>query len=126
MTDRSNTTILIVDDDGPILMALQLRLEHVGYKVITAKDPTSACVKARNENPDVALLDINLPGGDGFMLADQLDRLGNKIMPKVFITASKRPEFKQEAYRKGAVQFIEKPFTADRIFDALQDAVDMV
>ncbi len=124
MSDRSNTTVLVVDDDGPILAALQLRLQHVGYNVVVAKDSASACVKARNETPDVALLDINLPGSDGFQLSDQLDRLSEKKIPKVFITASKRPEFRQEAQKRGAVQFIEKPFTADRLFDALQQAID--
>lgn len=119
MTDRSDTKILVVDDDGPILAALKLRLEHAGYTVMVARDSSSACVQAKRSMPDIALLDINMPGGDGFELAKTLDRLAEKRIEKVFITASKKPGLRDRAYECGATDLIEKPFSSDRLFDTL-------
>lgn len=119
MKDRSETKILVVDDDGPILAALKLRLEHAGYTVMVARDSSSACVQAKRSMPDIALLDINMPGGDGFELAKTLDRLAEKRIEKVFITASKKPGLRDKAYECGATDLIEKPFSSDRLFDTL-------
>jgi len=117
--DRGATKILVVDDDGPILTALKLRLEHAGYTVMIARDSSSACVQAKKNMPDIALLDINMPGGDGFELAKTLDRLANRSVDKVFITASKRASLRERAKECGAADFIEKPFSSDQLFDAL-------
>lgn len=125
MKDRSDTKILVVDDDGPILAALKLRLEHAGYSVMVARDSSSACVQAKRSMPDIALLDINMPGGDGFELARTLDRLAPQRVKKVFITASKKPGLRDKALQCGAVELIEKPFSADQLFDVLT-MTDMV
>jgi len=89
MNSKKSTTILIVDDESPILQALRIRLEHARYEVIAARDAATACQLARENVPDIALLDVNLPEGTGFELADKLDRLSQKTIYKVFISASR-------------------------------------
>lgn len=119
MSSKTKATILVVDDEGPILSALTIRLEHEGYTVLSARDGLSACTKARDNLPDIALLDINLPNETGFDVAEKLDRLTSKTIHKVFITASKKEGLRKRARLAGASAFIEKPFTADTLFDSL-------
>ncbi|MBT8422349.1 MAG: response regulator, partial [Gammaproteobacteria bacterium] len=99
-----------------------LRLASVGYTNETAYDAVTAMVKARHKTPDLALLDISLPGGDGFTVAERL-RLNAETsnVPIVFITASKQPGLRERARKLGAVGFLEKPFSADRLIKVLDE-----
>lgn len=70
----------------------------------------------------VALLDINMPGGDGFEVAKRIDRIApGGMVRKVFITASKDPTLRQKAIDSGAA-FVEKPFTAEVLLEAIRNA----
>jgi two-component system KDP operon response regulator KdpE len=64
--------VLIVEDDKRIIAALNIRLRARGYDVCAAYDATLAMTQAIANLPDVALLDISLPGGDGFVVAERL------------------------------------------------------
>ncbi|MEM8499742.1 MAG: response regulator [Pseudomonadota bacterium] len=119
---KKKPKVLVVDDHNPILAALKLRLEHANYEVVVAHDNLSACVKARESNPDIALLDIDLPDGNGFDLSEKLDQLSTKTLPKVFITASKSEGLRKQAEYRGAVDFIEKPFTCESLLAAIEEA----
>ena len=106
----SKLKVLLVDDDAPILKALNIRFQHSGFEVHSAKDPISALNIAVQEQPDVAILDINLPGIDGFALAEKVQATRNKEMPIVFMSASRAGEVIQHpALGKGA-NFYAKPF----------------
>lgn len=119
-------TILVVEDDDNISRALKARLTHEGYQVAIAKDAVSAVSVARQAEPAVALLDINMPGGDGFEVAKRIDRLGiGDGVKKVFITASKDPTLRQKAMDAGATAFVEKPFTADALLAAIDEALNV-
>ena len=120
----SGNTILVVEDDDHISMALKARLQHEGYDVAIAKDAVTAVTVARQSEPKVALLDINMPGGDGFDVAKRIDRIApGGMVRKVFITASKDPSLRQKAMDCGAVAFVEKPFTADALLAAIREAM---
>lgn len=124
MTEQtSNTRILIVEDDQAIAMALKARLAHEGYEVHVAHDAISAVSVTRTANPDLALLDINMPGGTGFDVARRIDRTKAGVR-KVFITASKEPGLRQQAIDVGASAFVEKPFTAEALKQAIESAMD--
>lgn len=112
--------ILVVDDHTDILQALKIRLQNAGYEVVVAQDCISGTMKAREEQPDIALLDINMPGGDGFKLAERIDMNSGKQVTKIFITASRDREFVKRAEFCGAVEYLEKPFTAEQLFDAIE------
>ena len=116
-------TVLLVEDDKKVALALGIRLKAMGYTVVTASDAVSAVSQARRSEPDVILLDINLPGGDGFLVAERLQQLvQTAASPIIFITASKRSELKQKAKELGAVRLLEKPFDATLLADAIETA----
>jgi DNA-binding response OmpR family regulator len=121
MTESTPTRILIVEDDKDIAHALQARLVHEGYEVFVAQDAISAISVAREASPNVALLDINMPGGSGFDVARRIDR-SHAGVSKIFITASKEPGLRQQAIDAGASAFVEKPFTAQALREAIETA----
>jgi DNA-binding response OmpR family regulator len=102
--------VLVVDDDGPILKALTLRFRNSGFEVLCAKDAISAISISRQEKPCAAILDINLPGIDGFALADKLREQVAKDLPIVFMSASRAQDVLANPALGGAASFFEKPF----------------
>ena len=114
-------TVLLVEDDKKITLAIGIRLKSMGYEVATAADAVSAVAQARKCKPDVVLLDINLPGGDGFLVAERLQSLmQTSATPIIFITANKQEGLKKRAMEMGAVAFLEKPFDATQLADAIE------
>ena len=117
-------TVVLVEDDANIALAFGVRLKAMGYTVYTARDAASAVSQVRKHQPDVVVLDISLPGGDGFLVADRLRRMdGSASTPVIFITASKRPDLRERAMQLGAVGFLEKPFEAMSLADAIESAL---
>lgn len=117
-------TVLLVEDDSNIALAFGVRLKSMGYAVFTAKDAISALSQVRKCNPDVVLLDISLPGGDGFTVAERIrNMVGSAATPVIFITASKKPGLKERALQLGAVGFLTKPFDATQLADAIEMAL---
>lgn len=117
-------TVLLVEDDRKITLAIGVRLKAMGYEVASAADAVSAVAQARKCKPDVVLLDINLPGGDGFLVAKRLQSLiQTSSTPVIFITASKQPGLRQRAMELGAVGFLEKPFDAATLADAIENSL---
>ena len=115
--------ILLVDDDAPILKALTVRLTHQGYQVITAKDAMSAVICVRNERPDLAILDINMPGTDGFQLAETFDSNPGPFIPRIFVTANKQPALRTRAAELNASGFYEKPFDSQALLDCISTTI---
>ncbi len=116
-------TVLLVEDDKKLTLAMGMRLKSMGYTVATAADAICAVAEARKSNPDVILIDINLPGGDGFVVAGRLQSLiQTAATPIIFITASKQPGLKERAKEFGAAAFLEKPFDATQLADAIETA----
>jgi len=117
-------TILLVDDDNSVLLATGVRLKSMGYVVHTAKDAVSAVSAVRKNNPDVVVLDISLPAGDGFTVAERLQTLtGSASTPVIFITASQNVKLRDQARKMGAVGFLTKPFDATQLADAIESAL---
>jgi two-component system, chemotaxis family, chemotaxis protein CheY len=117
-------TVLLVDDDGTILLGIGVRLKSMGYTVYTAKDAVSAVAAVRKNEPDVVVLDISLPAGDGFLVADRLQNLvGSAATPIIFITASENPALRERAKKLGASGFLKKPFDATALADAIESAL---
>lgn len=114
-------TVLLIDDDNTILLTIGVRLKAMGYTVHTAKDAASAVSAVRKVNPDVVVLDISLPAGDGFTVAERLQRMvSSAATPIIFITASANPALAEQAARMGAVSFLRKPFDAKQLADAIE------
>ncbi len=117
--------ILLVEDDPDIARALSLRLKAAQYEVIVAHDCIAGTSLGIKSEPDMVVLDVNMPGGDGFTLASRLQANATTTPPPViFVTASKSPEIRYKAFDAGAVGFFEKPFNAHEIIDCIESTLD--
>lgn len=116
--------ILIVEDNPKISLALSVRLRASGYETLTAFDAMSGLSMAVKQRPDLVILDISLPAGNGFIVAERIQNLTTTAgMPVLFITASSDPAFRERAEAMGAVAFIEKPFYAETLLVAIAQAL---
>ena len=117
-------TVLLVDDDNVFLLTIGVRLKSMGYTVHAAKDAVNAISAVRKSNPDVIVLDVSIPAGDGFMVAERLQNLiSTATTPIIFITASENPALRERAMKTGAVAFLNKPFDATTLADAIESAL---
>jgi CheY-like chemotaxis protein len=116
--------ILMVEDDKRIIAALNVRLRAKVYDVCAAYDATLAMTQAIAHQPDLALLDISMPGGDGFVIAERLRAtVATANIPIIFITALKQPGLKEKAKALGAIAFFEKPFESDDLIAVIDSAL---
>ena len=99
--------ILIVEDEMPISELLRLSLTKAGYHCICAMDGIEAASRIEKDNFDLILLDVMLPGMDGFALMDYIQDLGT---PVIFITAKNAVSDRVRGLRMGAEDYIVKPF----------------
>ena len=113
--------VLLVDDDAAVLMSTGMGLKKMGYTVYTCKDAVNAISAVRKNNPDVVVIDISLPAGDGFSVAERVRRLdGSAATPVIFITGSADSGLRERAKKMGAVGFLKKPFDATQLADAVE------
>ena len=102
--------ILIVDDDPDLRQALRLRLRANEFETVQACDGYSAIAAAYKERPDLIILDLGLPAGDGFVVLDRLqkdDKLST--IPVIVLTARDPMGNERRALESGAVAFFQKP-----------------
>jgi CheY-like chemotaxis protein len=119
--------VLVVEDDKRIVMALAVRLKGKGYDVVAAYDAVMAMSIAMQHRPDLVLLDISMPGGNGFMVAERLQNEASTAgIPLIFLTASKQPGLRENAQDLGAVGFFEKPYEAEDLLAAIDGALGVV
>jgi CheY-like chemotaxis protein len=117
-------TVLLIDDDNIFLLTIGVRLKSMGYTVYAAKDAVNAISAVRKNNPDVIVLDVSLPAGDGFMVAERLQKLiSTAATPIIFVTASENPGLRERAMKVGAVAFLKKPLDATTLADAIESAL---
>jgi len=105
------TRVLVIDDEAPIRLLCRVNLEAEGMDVIEAADGPTGLQKAREDGPDVVLLDVMMPGLDGWRVAEQmLENEETSEIPIIFLTA--RAEFRDRAKGLdiGGVDYVTKPF----------------
>jgi DNA-binding response OmpR family regulator len=112
--------ILVIEDDAKIAAALRVRLGAAGYEILTAGDGFTGLKMTMTHTPDLILLDIMMPVGMGFSVAERLRDLGLGEIPIIFITASKRAGLRKTAQQLGAAGFFEKPYDADELLAAVK------
>ena len=105
-----NRTILVVDDEKNIVDILRFNLEREGYAVLCAYDGKEGLRLAQEETPDLILLDVMLPGMDGFEVCRNLREAGSNI-PIIMITAKEGETDKVLGLELGADDYITKPFS---------------
>jgi DNA-binding response OmpR family regulator len=117
--------ILIVDDERDIVKALMIRLQGAGYEVVTAFDGAQAIFVAHKEKPDLILLDIRMPAGNGFSVAEKLKHSVNTLsIPVIFLTGSPERNAEERAVTLGARFYIKKPYDPEELLDAIKRALE--
>ena len=103
------TRVLVVDDDPKIVASLRLYLEHAGYEVAAASDGRRAIAEARSFEPDLVVLDVMLPHGDGLAVCRTIR--ASSDVPILFLTARATEEDRLEGLDLGADDYVTKPFS---------------
>ena len=121
---ESTGTILIVDDDTDFTKILAHDLHRANYKTLIAYDVDQGMRLAREENPDLVILDLLLPGGGGFTFFKNLRSLAyTQNTPVIVLTAIKDEEYRQKMIDAGVKYYIEKPYNLSLLLDAIEVAI---
>ncbi|HEX6803943.1 MAG TPA: response regulator transcription factor [Terriglobales bacterium] len=113
--------ILIVDDDPDLRTALKLRLRANRFDTVNAVDAYSAITQAHKERPDLIILDLGLPAGDGFVVLDRLHRNAELAeIPVVVLTARDAESSESESLTAGACAFFQKPADNTQLLDTIR------
>lgn len=114
--------ILIVDDEPNIVLALRVLLEDQGYDIEYCYDGTSALEKLVSFSPDLVLLDVMMPGVDGYTVAKNIrNNQDAEHTNIIFLTAKGTKDDKMEGYDSGAEYYIVKPFDNDDILEKVRE-----
>jgi two-component system, OmpR family, response regulator len=115
----SKGRLLIADDEQTILDLLAASLRFAGFEVSTAADGREALTKARSTRPDAMVLDVMMPGLDGFELVRKL-RADGVDAPVLFLTARDATEDKVRGLTVGGDDYVTKPFSLEEVIARLQ------
>jgi two-component system KDP operon response regulator KdpE len=102
--------ILVIDDDQDLIKALRIRFRAEGFDFVAAGDGVMAVAMARREKPDLILLDLGLPGGDGYQVLERLKTLAGTSSTPVLVLSAKDPAVHAEkSLAAGADAYLQKP-----------------
>jgi DNA-binding response OmpR family regulator len=115
--------ILIVDDDKDLLRGLSFRLRAHGYETVIATDGYSAISVAQKEKPDLIILDIGLPVGDGFIVMERMGKSHSLALIPIIVLSARDSQINRErALKAGAMAFFQKPADNDKLLAAIKKA----
>jgi DNA-binding response OmpR family regulator len=121
------TKVLVVDDQAAIRLLCRVNLEAEGMEVIEAGDGESGLAAARAERPDVILLDVMMPGMDGWEVAELLvEGEQTSQIPLVFLTARAELRDRARGLELGGVDYITKPFNPVELASVVENMLDRV
>jgi two-component system phosphate regulon response regulator PhoB len=114
--------VLVIDDESPIRLLCRINLEAEGMEVLEAADGLSGLDVARLECPDVILLDVMMPGLDGWRVAEELlDDDRTEEIPIVFLTARAELRDRARGIDLGGVDYVTKPFDPVELAPLVRD-----
>ena len=119
--------ILIVDDDRDQQAGLRVRLTANGFQICSAYDATQALNVARAELPDLILLDIGLPGGDGHKVLQRLRNLApTSLIPVIILSAREPAMHRDRMLQDGAYAYFQKPADDTLLLEEIRKALGMM
>ena len=120
----SNKKILIVEDDADVRLGLHVRLKASHYDTFFAVDALSSLAEARKHEPDLILLDLGLPAGDGFVVMDRLKAVpALAIIPIIVVSGRSGAANRDRALKAGAKAFLEKPVDNAELLAVIRQAL---
>ncbi len=121
------TKVLVIDDEAPIRLLCRVNLEAEKIEVLEAADGESGLELARAEKPDVVLLDVMMPGMDGWEVAERLfDDQSTSEIPLVFLTARAELRDRARGLELGGVDYITKPFNPTELAAVVESLLERV
>jgi len=121
---ESMATVLIVDDSPTEMLQLVGLLEKNGYTVLAAESGERGVTIAKSEQPDAILMDIVLPGLNGFQATRQLNKAREtEHIPVVMVTTKDQETDKVWGMRQGAKAYLTKPVSEKSLIDALKEVI---
>src|SRR5205807_5216605 len=122
---RSRQKILVIEDDPVARADLQARLKAQGYTVALAADAASAVTVVNRERPDLILLDLGLPAGDGFLVLERLRKIESlAAIPVLVITGRSDPETRKRVEAMGVAPVLVKPVQTEALLAAISEALE--
>lgn len=116
--------VLIIDDETDVLVLLGMRLRQQGYETLTASCGEDGLQVIKEQRVDVILLDIMMPGIDGYEVLKQLKAdPATKNIPVIMVSAKKQAEDIQKAKTLGAADYVGKPIDFQRLLNIIREAV---
>jgi DNA-binding response OmpR family regulator len=115
--------ILVVDDDPAIRQLLTDVLELEGYEVSLAVDGLAAVRAVTAASPDFVVLDVMMPGLDGFEVLSTIRAQGGEPVPVLMLTAAAEPDADARAWAHGVDYYLAKPFTPDAVLDLIDSVL---
>jgi len=116
--------ILVVDDEEDVAKALKARLKANGYDVLLASDSVQAFMMANKEKPALIILDIMIPGGGGFVVAERLKQSSaTHHIPIIFLTGISGGE--ERAYKVGASGYMMKPYQPEKLLETIHNTLNI-
>jgi Tfp pilus assembly pilus retraction ATPase PilT/CheY-like chemotaxis protein len=121
---RKGAMVLLVDDEDQLRRVMRDLLQRQGYTVVEARDGAQALDEVDRHNPDIVLLDLNLPGVDGYSVLSQLrSRPATRQLPVIVLTAKGDEDNEVRVLELGADDFLTKPFRAKALAARLESAL---
>ena len=119
--------VLVIDDEGPIRLLCRVNLEAAGMEISEAEDGPSGVEAARAEQPDVILLDVMMPGLDGWQVAEELiDGERTNAIPIVFLTARAEARDRARGLDLGGIDYVTKPFNPVELAPLVRELIARV
>ena len=119
--------VLVIDDEAPIRLLCRVNLEAEGMEVLEASDGLSGLELARRKGPDVVLLDVMMPGLDGWRVAEELlDDPRTESIPIVFLTARAELRDRTRGIDMGGLDYVTKPFNPVELAPLVRELLDRV
>jgi two-component system, NtrC family, nitrogen regulation response regulator NtrX len=115
--------ILLIDDDAGIRESMRMPLEYEGYEYSSAASAEEGIAAIQRESPDIVFMDIKMPGMDGLEALTKIKAI-DESLPVVMISAHGSASVGAEATRRGAIDFVEKPFGAERLLVTIRNVLD--
>lgn len=115
--------ILIVEDDADLRQGLVIRLAASGYRVVAAPDAMAATAEYRKAVPDLIILDLGLPGGDGYEVINRWKAMGQKLPPIIVLSARDPRLSEAPAIRAGVRCFLQKPADNEQLLAEIKAAL---
>jgi DNA-binding response OmpR family regulator len=120
----SNKKILIADDDQQVLRLMAMVLKGQGHDVVTAVDGYQALQFTLEQRPNLLILDVNMPAGDGLSVQQRIQNNAVICMtPVIYVTGDRSPRVASSIKRLGGIGILHKPFSSAELLEIVKNAL---